>query len=262
MNSRMDKYENDTPEFKKRTEKNLKLYQSNQLDNFDKFDVNSNISILKSNARNIDVDQIREMLDKKYRDNLPKRKSIAIDVEEYSNIPKEHEDTKEYDINAILSKAKENKNIDYHQERLNKGVDNDFKIIDEINQKYQKRVEENDDESELINLINTITELELKNKDKDKDADLLNLQGDENTITLKPATDISETFNSTAQDNIESFYTGKLKIKDKDYDDFKDIEDDIKSNSILIKILIFIFILIIIGVGVILLNKFLELGLF
>ena len=84
MNSRMDKYEDDTPALKKRTEKNANLYQTNGVDEYDKFDINSNISVLKKDARNIDVNQIRDMLDKKYRDNIPQRKSISIDTNDLS----------------------------------------------------------------------------------------------------------------------------------------------------------------------------------
>ena len=40
------------------------------------------------------------------------------------------------------------------------------------------------------------------------------------------------------------------------------MQDDIKSNSALIKILVFIFIIITIAIGVVLANKYLELGLF
>ena len=97
MNSRMDKYELDTPALKSRTDRNKELYRSYEALNYDKFDVNNNVEILKSNARNIDVDQIRDMLDKKYRDNLPKRKSISIDNYE-EPVRKDEEDTKEYDI--------------------------------------------------------------------------------------------------------------------------------------------------------------------
>ena len=72
--NRMDKYADETPELKRRVDKYSGLYESNSSNDYDKFDVDSNVSVLKDNARSIDVDQIREMLDKKYRDNIPKRK--------------------------------------------------------------------------------------------------------------------------------------------------------------------------------------------
>ena len=68
--NRMDKYADETPELKRRVDKYSGLYESNSSNDYDKFDVDSNVSVLKDNARSIDVDQIREMLDKKYRDNI------------------------------------------------------------------------------------------------------------------------------------------------------------------------------------------------
>ena len=99
MNSRMDKYEFDTPDYKKRTELKANLYQNNEIENYSKIDLNSNISVLKTDSKNIDIDKIREMLDKKYRDNMPRRKSIALDYET-EEVKEEDDlfDTKEYDI--------------------------------------------------------------------------------------------------------------------------------------------------------------------
>ena len=62
--NRMDKYNDETPELRRRIDKYSELYEKNNSSDYDKFDVDSNISVLKDNARSIDVDQIREMLDK------------------------------------------------------------------------------------------------------------------------------------------------------------------------------------------------------
>ena len=249
MNSRMDKYELDTPALKSRTDRNKELYRSYEALNYDKFDVNNNVEILKSNARNIDVDQIRDMLDKKYRDNLPKRKSISIDNYE-EPVRKDEEDTKEYDINSILDKAKSDKSVDYELDRLNRSY-NASKLVDEVNKKYGQR-EETPAEKELVNLINTITELELKNRQKD--AELLDLADDDE----KEEDNSNTAATSIITDTEETFYTGQLAVKEEDFEDFKDMQDDIKSNSALIKILIFVFIIITIAIGVVLANKYLE----
>ena len=253
MNCRMDKYELDTPALKSRTDRNKELYRYYEALNYDKFDVNNNVEILKSNARNIDVDQIRDMLDKKYRDNLPKRKSISFDNYE-EPVRKDEDDTKEYDINSILDKAKSDKSVDYELDRLNRSY-NASKLVDEVNKKYGHR-EETPEEKELVNLINTITELELRNRQKD--AELLDLADDD----AKEEDNSKTAATSIISDTEENFYTGQLAVKEEDFEDFKDMQDDIKSNSILIKILVFIFIIITIAIGVVLVNKYLELGLF
>ena len=251
----MDKYNDETPELRRRIDKYSELYEKNNSSDYDKFDVDSNISVLKDNARSIDVDQIREMLDKKYRDNIPKRKSISVDptYNEEEAIT-EKNDEKEYDLNAILDKAKQNRKVSYEEERFNRiETSSSEKLIDEINRKYKPR-DESDEAAELLNLINTITELELKNQNKENNVEL-----DDNVDTpnLIAAQELTE-----KDDNEETFYTGKLAIKENDYDDFKEIQDDINSNSIVIKILIFIFIIVILGIVVFALNKYLNLGLF
>lgn len=251
----MDKYNDETPELRRRIDKYSELYEKNNSSDYDKFDVDSNISVLKDNARSIDVDQIREMLDKKYRDNIPKRKSISVDpTYNEEEAVTEKNDEKEYDLNAILDKAKQNRKVSYEEERFNRiETSSSEKLIDEINRKYKPR-DESDEAAELLNLINTITELELKNQNKENNVEL-----DDNVDTpnLIAAQELTE-----KDDNEETFYTGKLAIKENDYDDFKEIQDDINSNSIVIKILIFIFIIVILGIVVFALNKYLNLGLF
>lgn len=254
MNSRMDKYGIEKPELKSRTELNADLYQNTEIDEYNKIDLNSNISVLEADPKNIDVDLIKEMLDKKYRENLPRRKSIAIDIEK-EEVYREKIDTKEYDINEILAKARTEQNVDYNKERLKKLRNTNYEILQNLD--LEKSVEEYDktsSEQELMSLINTITKIELENQEKgQKDAkDLLDLGDDSITNELL-----------TSENCIEnSFYTGNLTVNDKDYEDFKEIQSDIKSNSILITILVIIFIIILITVSVILLNKYLNWGLF
>ncbi len=253
MNSRMDKYEIEAPELKKRSERNKALYNSYDIDNYDKFDVNSNVSVLKNDARSIDVNQIREMLDKKYRDNMPQRRSIDLPEYDEPEIKDDLEDTKEYDLNSILSKVKEERKVDYNVDRLTNS-DLSHEIVEKINQKYQKDDKYRDGEEELKNLISTITSLEMKNQKQN--ADLLGLSDDEATKT------VTSIIPQTEETIKEEFYTGKLAVKESDFDDFKEMEDDIKSNSLFIKILIFIVVLIFIGIGIYVANSVFNLGLF
>lgn len=58
------------------------------------------------------------------------------------------------------------------------------------------------------------------------------------------------------------FYTGKFQIKDSDMDDFDDLQKEMKSGGIFIKILIILVVVLVLFVGVYLLNKYLNLGLF
>ena len=168
MQSRMSKYNSRTSS---RTQKNQALYEDLKNSVFDNFDVNSNVSVISDSTDSIDVAKLKMMLDQKYRDESQKRKSIEIPdypepvVEEYLV------DTKEYDINAILEKAKKGKNVDYNKERLKKIREAQYEILNNLDLEL-KKVEEGrrtvaireEEEENLAELVNTITQLEKKNK--------------------------------------------------------------------------------------------------
>lgn len=227
-----------------RTELNKELYNSYEDQSYDRFDVNSNQEILKDDVRRIDVNQIRDMLDKKYRDNIPKRKSIDIDDIEYEEPVREI--TKEYDLKAILSKTKEQSSFDYDKDKRSKSYDVS-KIVEDVRCKYPVK-EETEEEKELKELIHTIAQIEIKNAKRDEDAELLGLEQ-------------TREYNKEELSD-EEFYTGDVKISNKDFDDFNDIEKDISSSNRLVKVLLFMFIILLIGVVVVVLNKKMELGLF
>ena len=239
----MDKYDR----LPSRTERNKELYNTYENQTYDKFDINSNQEVLKDNARKINVDQIRDILDKKYNDNAPKRRTIDIRFNEKELKEEEKEDTKEYDLNEILNKAKKDSDFNYDRAKLNTASDIN-KIVNEVKSKYPNR-EDTEESKELVELIKTVTILELENSKKD--ADLLGLS---DTMSIPK--------DKIVPDNENTFYTGELKVKDNDFEDFSDIESSIKSNNIMIKILIFIFILVAIAIGVVVANSLFELGLF
>ena len=249
MSSRMDKYGIEKPELKSRTELNKDLYENIEVEDYNKIDLNSNVSVLGTADKNIDVELIKEMLDKKYRDNEPKRKSIAIDVVD-EDVPEEKINTKEYDINEILAKAKSEQNVDYNIERLKKLRNTNYEILQKLDLESDKSPEKQEDANELMTLINTITKLELENQEK----------ASKNASNLLDLENTEEVDTSGVLEN--SFYTGNLAVSEKDYEDFSDIQQDIKSNSNIIKFLIVIFILILISVIIFMLNKYLNWELF
>ena len=247
MNSRMDKYEVEKSKQKSRTDLNSELYQSNSIQDYNKIDLNSNVSVLETDASTIDVGLIREMLDKKYQESTPKRKSIEIQIDDEDE-REEKIDTKEYDINEFLAKAKNEQTLDYSKERLKKLRNTNYDILSSLDVDNEKnQTNRLESENELMTLINTITQLEMEHK---KEAQ-------------KEAEDLLSLGEERAEESLEnSFYTGNLAVTDKDYDDFTEIQKDIQSNSILIKVLVFIFIIIAIAVTIFLLNKYLNWELF
>ena len=86
--------------------------------------------------------------------------------------------------------------------------------------------------------------------------------------TVTESEEYSEDFD--AEDEIEepseveenTFYTGKYQITENDLDDFEELQKEMKSGGVFIKILIILLVLILLAVALYLLNKYLNLGLF
>ena len=181
MQSRMDKYNtintSDT-EVRSRTKKNQGLYEKIKTSEIKRYDLNNNMSVIDDNIKSVDINKISNFLDEKYGDNTTKRRSI--DLPEIDETVEQDPimDTKEYDINAIIEKAKQGKNIDYSKERLKKvreaqyeilnNLDSELENLSSLDKAKEKRKKE---EENLKELINTITEIELQNKMKDTSSD-------------------------------------------------------------------------------------------
>ena len=179
--SRMDKYfeleeakdnktetRSEKPKYSSRLQRNQDLYKEVSSLEIEGFDLNSNSTVLDVNASDIDLEDIKEQLEEKYHEN-PKNKSFG-DTDEI-NLPKINlDETREYDINAILAKAKEEKEINYEEDRHRK-VNDVLKDIEEYTQKVKESREEDDElsktgmskenEEELRELIDTINAKEL-----------------------------------------------------------------------------------------------------
>ena len=129
MQSRMDKY-NDTAVFTSRVEKNKALYEEVKNSSINDFDIEDNTKLVDNNSSRIDAGNLRNLIDNDYYDNTPKRKSIFIENEHDEK--EKVQDTKEYDINAILKKAKEGKDINYNKERLKSVRQTQYEILNNL----------------------------------------------------------------------------------------------------------------------------------
>ena len=172
MQSRMDKYKNEVTNVQgsnsqgrtSRVSRNQELYKEVSYADLDNFDLNSNVSVLGDNTSNIDIGKIKDILDEKY--NETPRKNVLGDTDEIE-LPKiKLDETREYDINSILAKAKEDKEYDYEEDRLKKVNEDAESILSNIDceeEVSESKVinEKKTNEAELLDLINTITAKEL-----------------------------------------------------------------------------------------------------
>lgn len=262
MNSRMDKY-TETPILKTRTEKNKSLYEQIKSSDIDKFDITSNATVIGEDINKIDIDKVKDMLDKRYRDEYNKR-TFKVREEENDDIDTKDVDTKEYDINAILEKAKKTQNVDYEKERLKKVHDTQYDILKKLNIEEDSQEIMEDTEENIVNLMNTITQLEMKNNKKESVGnttalDLLSDLSDNDTNTIYKTMELDkENISQKTKDNLDE---EDLNIEDK-YDDFKELEKDLNSNNIAIKVVGIVFLIILLIMAFIFVNKYFNLGLF
>ncbi len=261
METRIKKYNESSS--MSRVAKNTDLYKQINDSELDNFNVHSNATIIGNQDREINLEQIKKILDKRYN-NAPQRKSIRIEPQEQVT-RLDNEDTKEYDLTKVLEKAKDEKVETYEENRAKKLRNTQFNILNNLNIDDEKK-EENEEkkynpEENLMNLINTITINEAKKREEKKDdvdpLDILtDLKGDDDTQVYESVktsvTSITEIKEKEDNNNKEtkkeeldnSFYsTDMFKKKDFEDDDNEDFLDNDKV-SIGIKILIALVIIV------------------
>lgn len=284
MKTRVAKYSEENTNFvPRRTSKNTELYEEIKNSEIKNFSIGSNAKVIGDNEAHINVDKIKEILEKNYNEE-PKKRSMKFELPPEEEI--ELEKTKEYDINAILEKAKEEKEVDYQAERLKKIRDTQFDILKSLDLDSPKEKEVDKSKEELLELINTINLNELQNKElakekaEEKELDpldiLSDLRGNENTIVTgakeltreinhsisdkKKSDSMKQIKEALEEDVDDSFYTNSMSFNKKDFASLGDDENNVA--SVIIKILIvLVFIAIVAGI-ILFLNEFLNLGWF
>ncbi len=278
MKTRMEKYYDEkNNNIALRQNKNRSLYENINDYEVNDYKIEANATVIDNNAKNIDVEQIKKILDTKYN-SQPKRRSIV--VEEQSEEPNINlDETREYDINAILEKARSEKERDYEKERLKKIRDTQFDILNSLDISGEKK-DEKEENHELIDLINTITAKELKAKEHQEELNpldiLTDLKGSDNTVVVDGIHE-EESSNETApimsleeadkvkptiMENKTEDLTSTLQLTQSDFDDFNDLKKEVRSNRALIYIIIIAVSLILIAGIIIFLNNFLNLSIF
>lgn len=251
MESRLNKYNNNDEEntYTSRAQKNASLYSEINDMNINSFDVNSNSEILEQRASTIDIDKLKDMLDRKYREEVHTHPIGRVD-----NIKKTEEikldETREYDINSALDKAKENKENDYEVERLKKLRNTQVDILNNLEIESMKKVPNKavskSEGERLKSLIDTINLTEETNSIKDMDPlDILSdLKGDDEETKVIGANDLEEitkqiTKESTVKEDDKELGKTKEFILDKEEIDRvkneakEEIHEDLKAEKII-----------------------------
>ena len=197
MMTRVDRsFDEPTDFIPKRVAKNRNLYDEMKNTDLDNFDIASNAKVIGDNNSQIDIDKIKEILEKNYQ--APQRRSLKMDIPEDEEYVMEK--TREYDINSILEAARQEKEVDYEEERLKKVRDTQYDILKNLELEASEKETTKKNKEELLELINTINLNEVQNKAKERMEEealeeeeteteelnplniLSDLKGDENTV--------------------------------------------------------------------------------
>ena len=285
MKSRMEKYYDSNEEFVGRAAKNENLYRKKDYSVY-----SSNETIIAPNNE-IDITKLKDIIQsredyqraKSYRNMLSDKKF------DYNDVPYE-EDTyeeKNYDINEILKKVKDEKGNINEEDKIRKLRNTQYDILSNLNIKSKNqeevvtKVDLETQKAELQGLIDKVTK---KNNIRNEEASLLNLEeqtdvtDENNDSALDLLSDLKSEGHTIVTDPIEpaaefevnkeelvpnekdpdetSFYSDSFTFSKRDFEGLQDLEIEEKSGSGLIKLLIIILILIIIVVGVLVLDYF------
>lgn len=210
MESRMEKYYKENPEYYKRSKRNEALYRDitrdmNDLDNLP----------IPDNSNEIDIDGLKQIISS--RDEYRKAKDMGRTVTRERVVEEPKEDKRRvYDINVLLETAKNevNKNNEVEGKKLINA--NFLTDLDDANVPSNDLVEVSEVTSE------NGKEKEVSNTDSLPLDILVDLKGTDNTVVTDPIVKDEVTMIEKIKDG-ETFYSGSFNFTKKD---FADEEDD------------------------------------
>ncbi|MDD6272855.1 MAG: hypothetical protein PUA90_05010 [bacterium] len=254
MSSRMDKYENNISyDSLSRTKRNEHIYNSTDMNELSRIKTNNNVSIISDGGKTVNLEKIKSYIDSINNNDEDERKKISIDIPEKEELVIVRKEEKDYDINAVLEKAKENQETDYEENRHRKINNTQIDILKSIKIKNTKKSEDltpsvdelNTEEKTIVDLIQNIQNNSSNAKKESKNDLFEDLMGEDDDTVVMGAKDngnIKEELLSMTQDleNIklpENDFTQeinieieKLKSKDNEEDD-SDNTDEIKQDD-------------------------------
>lgn len=271
MASRMERYYKDELVSEGRSSRNKDLYK--QIEDLDAYsNIESVVSI--ENTNEIEISKVKEMI--RDRESYKKQKELNrilnIEKEEPAQEKKQEkkiEEEKNYDINSILTKAKES---DPKKEEYHSLGESQYKFLKSLNKKG-KDCDLEKEEEELKELINTITSktslnnlkevVENEKKEVVNDEEKINTELDDDDVGLLDdlksntmigdASSIKKLISEEKDLKIDdtgtmdkTFLTTSMGFTQKDFEEFKDINHNIdKSNKFIIILLSVVAVLIV-----------------
>ena len=244
MKSRLSKYENN--DGLSRVTRNQNLYD----DMYENTNYTNMVVIDDSNE--IDISKIKEIIDNE-KNKTSRTKKHSFDMAEYDSIvPLKPEEEKLYDINEVLKEAKNKRDI--VEEANEKSKIQNYKFRTNLDDELSKtrKVYENliKEEKELLNMMNTMTNLNSDDIANDMFQDLTKDEG--LTEVLDEVQDVNI---KQINDDSTEYSTDTFMFNTRDFEDVDTLKDDVRRTSIFIKILIIILVLLVIAAVVFAISK-------
>ena len=294
MNSRMERYnEDDGVISETRTSKNRNLYDTISNGDFSHIPTDSNFKIIETSGNNIDMEKIKKYIISMNQKPVPKRENLFTEIHE-EEIKEEKVEPRDYDINSVLEKARQGREINYDRERYKRLHNTQYDILSQLKMYEKKEYEKeeleefNTDERTLIDLINTVTihkddtglldelkgnaddEAELvppmkpdKVKEDLKREIIKEIEEDQKNKELERTQELKNLKDKETVNTIDkSFYTNSMTFSKEDFEGFEELEKSVKKNNILVIISLIVLIISILGTMLVIANYVFNLGLF
>ena len=191
MNTRMSKYDtNDYIDLSNmsRVKKNQDIYNSDDMSELSIFKASDNVSIISDADKEIDIETIKNYINSK-EEREEKRRRLDVDIPEAPEEVVERQEFRTYDINSVLEDARENKEIDYEEQRHRKLNNTQYDILKNIKINNKKELKEKVDEENATEktIVDLIQDIQLTSKGNDVNDLFSDLISDnENTVVMAP----------------------------------------------------------------------------
>lgn len=254
MASRMEKYYK-TRDSKRRVIRNESLYQTIYED-----ETYSNIEgvVATPKANEVDIEKLKELIASHEQERNQTRKLVRKPVELEPEVdPLDLEEEKSYDIRDILVKAKDSRENIQDEHRSLKNTE--YNILKNIKINNKQDIEQ---EEELKELINTITNTSLLNKMSDNELSLNMFDDLKSDTMVGDSSAIRSILQETKDEKLHktgemdtSFFTSSLDFKESDFEQLQNLSNSIhKNNKIMRVVLILLFIVVVVALGFIIYN--------
>lgn len=247
MNSRMDKYKsNDSNITTSRSSRNRQLYD----DLYTNTEYNN--SVVLDDSKEVDINKIKEIIDKQEYKEERKNARPTLDFYNDLKILNEEVDEKVYDINEVLKEAKSKRDIleeaSEKSKTNRKTYDKDITIEEELaktRQVYDKLLQE---ETELLDIMNTLTTVDDGKPKKDAYKDLTTEANkfktgslDVKKVEKEEPEVLEDEYNN--QDTTTEYNTNTFMFDKRDFVTEDSLKEHLSSTNKFIKVLIFLLVL-------------------